>query len=310
MYSLLGLFLFASLTAANPYKLSSTNNFEPNSIVAGGSCRERNLCCSGRDRSCAISTQIGGSISILGNLITAADNSGKECYCDSACITLGDCCPDYKDTCGVIDCRVSEWDQWSDCDVSCGVGSMSRSRTILSQPQNGGKECPDLHQKRACHGQRCEVQDNDKMVRETAIVLLSSFSSTRNVDEEQDIRRNLRLNYPKDPLKENVNEYTVLFEVNKNAKKSCESFGSELYSKMQEGSKVCVQCQEAAMRRHLGYRCYGHGSVGKSTRWTALGNVGCHGRWTRLDDTLAANYCGGTKNGTSINKNEPDFIFV
>lgn len=104
--------------------------------------------------------------------------------------------------------------------------------------------------------------------------------------------------------------YTALFEVSKN-KKSCESLGAEVWNKLQEGSKVCVQCQEAAMRRHLGYRCYGHGSVGKSTRWTALGNTGCHGRWTRLDDRTAASFCTGSRNGTSLLlKYEPDFIFV
>jgi len=295
----------------------SCTPFRPNALNAesvplpSGSCRERGLCCSGRDRSCAVSFgNLGGSASLLGNLIAAADNSAKECYCDGACITLGDCCPDYKSTCGVIDCRVSEWSQWSECDAACGVGSMSRSRTVQSEPRNGGKECPDLRQKRACHGQRCEVQqDNDKIQRETAIILQSSFSYTRNVDENQDIRRNLRLNYPKDPLKENVIEYTVLFEVTK-SKKSCETLGAEVYGKLQEGSKVCVTCQGLAMRRHLGYRCSGHGSLGKSTRWTALGNTGCHGRWIRLDERVAATYCGGNKNGTALTANEPDFIFV
>ena len=76
----------------------------------------------------------------------------------------------------MIDCRVSEWEQWSDCDVSCGVGSMSRSRNVLSPPQNGGKECPDLHQKRACHGQRCEVQDDDKMLRGKHCVITLFFT--------------------------------------------------------------------------------------------------------------------------------------
>ena len=42
--------------------------------------------------------------------------------------------------------------------------------------------------------------------KETAIILQSRYSATRNIDEEQDIRRNLRLNYPKDPLKEKVNK--------------------------------------------------------------------------------------------------------
>ena len=103
--------------------------------------------------------------------------------------------------------------------------------------------------------------------------------------------------------------YTVLFEITK-SKKSCESLGAEVWSKLHEGSKVCVQCQDAAMRRHLDYRCYGHGSVGKSTRWSALGNIGCNGRWTRLIDAIAVNYCGGNKNDTAVNNNEPDFIFV
>lgn len=103
--------------------------------------------------------------------------------------------------------------------------------------------------------------------------------------------------------------YTVLFEVTK-SKKSCETLGAEVYGKLQEGSKVCVTCQGLAMRRHLGYRCSGHGSLGKSTRWTALGNTGCHGRWIRLDERVAASYCGGNKNGTALTVNEPDFIFV
>ena len=60
---------------------------------------------------------------------------------------------------------VGEWDNWSECNATCGVGIMSRSRTALSPAQNGGKECPDLHQKRACHGQRCEVKDDQKMLR-------------------------------------------------------------------------------------------------------------------------------------------------
>lgn len=75
----------------------------------------------------------------------------------------------------MIDCRVSEWEQWSECDAACGVGSMSRSRTVQYEPQNGGKECPDLRQKRACHGQRCEVQDNDKMQRGERLSALQNY---------------------------------------------------------------------------------------------------------------------------------------
>nr|XP_046915902.1 somatomedin-B and thrombospondin type-1 domain-containing protein-like [Dermatophagoides farinae] len=315
-----------------------------------GSCRERNLCCSGRDSSCSIPiAQLNHqqqpspllvrtqSISLIGNLLGQAiqDNNGndaKECYCDSACITLGDCCPDYKDTCGVQDCIVSDWEQWSECNIACGVGTMNRTRRILSPPQNGGRECPDLNQRRACHGQHCKVKDDEKMLREMAIILQSSFSVTRNIDADKDIRRNLRLNYPKDPLKENINEYCVLFEVNK-SHKSCETLTTDVYAKLQEGKKVCVHCQDAAMRSHLGYRCNGHGIKGRATRWSLFNFSGCNGRWTRIDDeqqsssVIIDGHCHckqhltitsmmnitntNVENGnTDIIMMKPDFIFV
>ncbi len=64
-----------------------------NTISAAGSCGERRLCCQGRDSSCVVqkSTPINAIIE---------DLNEKQCYCDGACITLGDCCHDYKKTCG------------------------------------------------------------------------------------------------------------------------------------------------------------------------------------------------------------------
>ena len=102
LFNLLVLTLVTKLSTA--YRVGLTNVDQNSLIHSGGSCRERGLCCSGRVPSCAIPLvrPSSGSISILGNLISAADNSAKECYCDSACITLGDCCPDYKDSCGGI----------------------------------------------------------------------------------------------------------------------------------------------------------------------------------------------------------------
>lgn len=75
-----------------------------------GSCRTNSLCCSGRDSRCSVlmpmSTQSiqrrssRDSISLFGNLLETSNAPLKECYCDGACITLGDCCADYKETCG------------------------------------------------------------------------------------------------------------------------------------------------------------------------------------------------------------------
>lgn len=100
---LLILFGLSNQLNANPFRGQAVN-VNPNSIYTGGSCKERGLCCTGRDSSCTVSilrnSAIANSVSLIGNLINVADNTAKECYCDSACITLGDCCPDYKETCG------------------------------------------------------------------------------------------------------------------------------------------------------------------------------------------------------------------
>lgn len=65
----------------------------------------------------------------------------------------------------VIDCTVSEWGVWSECDVSCGTGMMSRTRTILNAPENGGKHCPSLVQKRGCQGFKCHGQRDRRVLR-------------------------------------------------------------------------------------------------------------------------------------------------
>lgn len=65
----------------------------------------------------------------------------------------------------VMDCTVSEWGVWSDCDVLCGTGMMSRNRTILSAQKNGGKHCPSLVQKRGCQGIKCHGQRDRRVLK-------------------------------------------------------------------------------------------------------------------------------------------------
>ncbi|KAG8226915.1 hypothetical protein J437_LFUL005672 [Ladona fulva] len=59
---------------------------------SSGSCRESRLCCPGRDSSCVVQKAPLNAI--------IEDLSDEPCYCDHACIKLGDCCSDFKEACG------------------------------------------------------------------------------------------------------------------------------------------------------------------------------------------------------------------
>jgi hypothetical protein len=56
-----------------------------------------------------------------------------------------------------IDCDVSGWSQWSRCSLSCGTGSQSRSREIISQDEHAGDQCPDLTEDQPCNTEECAV---------------------------------------------------------------------------------------------------------------------------------------------------------
>lgn len=60
--------------------------------VLAGSCREAKLCCTGRDSSCVVQKAPLNAI--------IEDLNDKPCYCDHACLKLGDCCTDFKEACG------------------------------------------------------------------------------------------------------------------------------------------------------------------------------------------------------------------
>jgi len=55
-----------------------------------------------------------------------------------------------------IDCAVSEWSD-EECSVTCGGGTMTRSRSIITQPQGGGVPCPPLGALVSCNEQTCPV---------------------------------------------------------------------------------------------------------------------------------------------------------
>lgn len=54
-----------------------------------------------------------------------------------------------------IDCELSEWSQWSECNKSCGKGHMIRTRVIQMEPQFGGAPCPETIQRKKCRVRKC-----------------------------------------------------------------------------------------------------------------------------------------------------------
>lgn len=258
-----------------------------------GTCREAKLCCPGRDSSCVVQKAPINAI--------IEDLSDKPCYCDHACLKLGDCCSDFKEACGVVDCQVSAWGPWTSCDADCGPGTMSRTRTIQTQPQNGGRHCPSLQQRRGCQVSNCH-HHQDQAIKEIAMLLPGSLSESRKANETSDIRRNLRLRDPENhPEYDPERQYCVEFEVLK-ASKACRKEAD--FAALKEGERICVRCESEALRKNLGWRCQGHGVAGRITRWSALSAPHCHGKWLRAqpnaDRTCSAKPCN----------QESAFIFV
>ncbi|PNI79205.1 SPON1 isoform 1 [Pan troglodytes] len=74
---------------------------------------------------------------------------------------LGDCNEDLEqvEKCMLpecpIDCELTEWSQWSECNKSCGKGHVIRTRMIQMEPQFGGAPCPETVQRKKCRIRKC-----------------------------------------------------------------------------------------------------------------------------------------------------------
>jgi len=255
-----------------------------------GTCRAAGKCCEGKDTDCAVNKK-GGLPSLV------LDLSDEPCYCDQGCLDMGDCCQDFKDYCGVLDCSVSDWSSWSPCSSSCGSGTSSRHRAVIRPESNGGVSCPDLHQARSCTGKEgCprrksgHTRHDSAALRESAMILPGKYG--QGDQDKYDVRQNLKTFQEE----ENDDQYCVVFRVDKSSK-SC--LNRKETKRLRKGSQVCVSCESKATRPHLGDRCSGHGVENKTTRFKNVINPGCHGRWTKTEVFDKCPCDGG-----------PDFIFV
>merc|ERR1712139_487503 len=66
----------------------------------------------------------------------------------------------YRKKCPVpVNCKVSGW-KVSPCSVSCGVGTQTKTRSVVVSPSNGGQACPILSVNQHCYRKKCPVPVN------------------------------------------------------------------------------------------------------------------------------------------------------
>jgi len=53
-----------------------------------------------------------------------------------------------------INCRMSQWGEWGDCNKSCGIGESERRREVIQPPSHGGRPCSHLIDHRWCGSAR------------------------------------------------------------------------------------------------------------------------------------------------------------
>lgn len=240
-----------------------------------GGCSLTGLCCQGKNNTCRVDGP------------RTSNKDSFTCFCDSACSELGDCCTDYSKTCLPVDCQLGGWQAWGECDVRCGPGVKTRTRPILVQPMNGGRQCEPTVEKSTCDGTKCKyprAPGGIEELRETGKILPARFGPWRDdkaYNPYMDIRKNLFEHYDAKLDDRQRPPYCAEYELT-DVRQSCQSSTSSApwTRPLVKGATICVECQPTAMRRKLGGRCRGHGVVGKQTRWNAATAQGCDGQWT------------------------------
>uniref|UniRef100_A0A665TPR4 Spondin-1 n=1 Tax=Echeneis naucrates TaxID=173247 RepID=A0A665TPR4_ECHNA len=61
-----------------------------------------------------------------------------------------------------VDCMVSEWSEWSECNKSCGKGHTIRTRMVKLEPQFGGSTCPETIQRKKCKIRKCRTKTKEE----------------------------------------------------------------------------------------------------------------------------------------------------
>jgi Spondin-like TSP1 domain len=91
----------------------------------------------------------GGTQTRTRTVITPASNEGTPCP------ILSESRPCNTQVCPPVNCVVSAWSAFDTCSSTCGGGTQTQTRTIITPASNGGTSCPVLSQSQTCNTQVC-----------------------------------------------------------------------------------------------------------------------------------------------------------
>ncbi|XP_058829893.1 uncharacterized protein LOC131689098 isoform X2 [Topomyia yanbarensis] len=225
----------------------------------GGSCRDAALCCNGRDSACVVQK-------VPPNAITS-DFNVKPCYCDHACLKLGDCCGDFKAYCGETAklLPVATLPLLNRVEIGSAI-SPRVERELLNSHSTFNHNRVDGYciafeiMKVSKHCQ--EVPDYRTLTEgDRVVVRCASSLSTTNVTPIDDELYNSSIssehdNDDGDGDDDNYNQSTEYDTSTSNTIR--------------------------AVQQPVSHRCLGEGLTGRNTRFTALTMPLCHGKWLRL----------------------------
>nr|XP_054773120.1 somatomedin-B and thrombospondin type-1 domain-containing protein-like [Lytechinus pictus] len=172
------------------------------------------------------------------------------------------------ETIEAVDCQVSAWSYWDGCSVRCGIGIKTRTRSVITQPQNSGQKCPPLRQVKACFSSYCDI--TNKYGNSVALILPYHLGVKR--DEAQHNAVNNFFYRDRMTFK----SYCVYFKV-RHVNKRCYTDSESWTSSLRKPKIACVECDRPAYGTDG--HCHGEGTLKEKTRFVAVDVKGCRGRW-------------------------------
>lgn len=95
----------------------------------------------------------GGEQILQRQIIGVGNEYGIQCSQFTLSHVIHDCGSGMKCP---VDCQVSTWAGWGRCSSLCGGGVRTRVRSVIREPEAGGRRCPHTTQTTSCNTASCD----------------------------------------------------------------------------------------------------------------------------------------------------------